>query len=258
MAHLVAGLTAYQAVGGADRAAASAIAAAPGGRAGIHDSTVIPVRAVHDVIATGGARQLSDSIAHCVAGLAAHQAVGRADRAAAAAIAAAPGDCTGIHDSTVIPVIASYHVMAVAQGGNVAHPVVGRTADQAVGGADRAAAAAGAAAPGGCPGVHGAPVIPVKTFHHVITIVQGDDTTAHPVVCLAAHQAVGRADRAAAAVCPAAPGDCPGIHGAPVIPFIAAHHVIAAAQDSDAASAHLVAGRAAGQAADQGQAAAVV
>ena len=247
VAHQVVGAAADQAVGRAHHARDAAGAVAPGYRPGIEDAAVVPVDAVHHVVAIA---QRGDPAANLVAEFAAHQAVGRAHHPRDAAGAAAPGRRPGLDDAAVGPHLAAHHVVAIAQRGDpAANPVVGAAADQAVGRAHHALDAAGAAAPGYRPGFEDAAVGPHVAAHHVVAIAQrGDPGAADLVAGVAAHQAVGRAHHARDAAGAAAPGHRPGRGGGAVFPVSAAHHVVAIAQRDNTAAANSVVGGTAHQA----------
>src|SRR5262249_44781090 len=136
--------------------------------------------------------------ANLVAGAASDQAVGLGYGAADAGSAVAPRR----RASVAVPGGTQDHVVAVRQGGDAAHAITGRGADQAGGGRYCAADAGGAAAPG-----RRAPArVPTGNHDHVVAVRQIPDAdVANGIIYRGADQAVVGRDNAADASRAAAP-----------------------------------------------------
>ena len=258
MADLVAGGIAHQAVGRRDRTAGAGDAVAPRGRPGVYPPPQVPVGAEDHIVAVAQRRHAREG--DKVFSMAAHQAVGRRDRAGNAGRAAAPGCRSGVHHPAIVPPRATDHIVAVAQRRDAmrADLVAGGGAHQAVGCRHRAGDAGRAARPRHRPGVCGAAVAPVGAEHQVAAVAQRRHVRADLVAGGAAHQAVGRRHRAAEAGRSVYPRRRPGVDNAAVVPVGAEDHIVAVSHDHHAVIADIVLGRTAGQGADQRPRGAVV
>ena len=283
----VVGDGADQAVGAGDGAhGRGAGAVAPGDGAGAQGGAIAPVAAGGDVVAIGqrddAVRQVvvmaggagadvgddvdgSNVAADPVARVAAHQAVGGADRAGAvgggAAGAADPGDgaAAGVEHG------AGNHIVAIGKRGDGealargrrgavigiigvlvgTHPVAGAAADQAVGGGNHADGGTGAAAPGDGAGFGIGAVGPVGAEGDVVAVAGecDDPARADAVAGLAADQAVARGQHARLArlgLAGAAVDQGRGADGAAEVR--AGHHVVVVGQHRHAGAADAVAG----------------
>ena len=216
---------AHQTVRGGNRAGDAADSAAEGDRPDVGRRTVVPVRAVHHIVAVVERRDAAD--ADSIIRRRAHQAVRRGDRTGDAGGAAAEGDRPRLGRRAVDPVRAGHHIIAVREHRDAApaDPVTRRRPHQAVGGGDSARHAARAAAEGNRPGVERRTVGPALAHHQIVAVREHPDTgRAHPITRRRAHQAVRRGHRTGDACGAAAEGDRPAVgrHRA-----LASHHIVA-------------------------------
>ena len=142
--------------------------------------------------------------------------------------------------------------------------VIGRAADQRVGGGHHAAHAGGPAAPCHRARVSSTTIVPIGATHHIIAVGQRRYEVVLAVVAAdlvigrAADQRVGVGHHAAHPSGHAAPCHRARVSRPRIGPIEAVHHIIAVSQHRHTAGADLVIGRAAGQLADHRQRRAIV
>src|SRR5262249_31690724 len=129
----------------------------------------VPERAVDHVVAVAQGDDVQRAhTSHLVIGVGADEAVGGIDDAGYPSRAIAPGRGLAL----AVPVGALDHVVAVAQGGDVAaHLVIGVAAHEAVAGVHDTGHRGRAAAPGRRPAL----AVPERAAHHVVAVAQEED-----------------------------------------------------------------------------------
>src|SRR5712692_6392533 len=170
LSHAIPGVTADEAVAGIDGAADPGRAAPPRHR----PATAVPISAGDHVVAVAQGGDAGAQViirgdgAHVIIRVAADEAIAGIDGAADARAAIPPSHRPATIRKSAVPARAYDHVVAVAQGGDAAHPIPGVAADEAIGFGDNTAHPRAAVAPGHRPATILIAPIPAVTRHHVV------------------------------------------------------------------------------------------